>query len=168
MPVFFWNEGGQNTAVGGRALGRDTRGPTPLLGCDRRQAESRAGAVARAGALTAAMARRAGARSPHAGVAVATRRGASLSPPSQRCVRLTPHPAPRSWGRSAARGMVRPRPLHPLVPLPPQGRGVPLPVPLPPPGCGGAGGPAAPLTSVRLKGRGPRPHGGVSGAASPP
>lgn len=52
-------------------------------------------------ALMAAMAGRAADRSPHAAVAVATRRGSSLSPSSRRGVRLTPHPAPRGRGWSA-------------------------------------------------------------------
>lgn len=47
--------------------------------------------------------RHGGAQWPHAGVAVATRRGSSLSPPSRPCVRLTPHPAPRDGGWSTAR-----------------------------------------------------------------
>ncbi|KAM6337030.1 protein O-mannosyl-transferase 1 isoform 4-T5 [Alca torda] len=72
-----------------------------------------------------------GSRRPHAGVAIATRRGSS-----RRCVRLTPHPA--------APGSVLPVSGAGLAILSRPG----LPVPLPPPGHGRAGGPAATLTSV--------------------
>lgn len=87
-------------------------------------------------ALMAAMAGRAADRSPHAAVAVATRRGSSLSPSSRRGVRLTPHPAPRGRGWSA--GWCRHTPPPPV-----SGGGRHLlraggvPVPPPPPGHGG-------------------------------
>lgn len=97
---FFSHDGGHGADVGDHATaGTQHLGCSCPLGRGSWQAEDGGVSGAEAAALTAAMAGRAADRSPHAAVAVATRRGSS--PSSQRCVRLTPHPASPGRGWSA-------------------------------------------------------------------